>query len=129
MKKPKMVKVWNKNILDYEENFKGQKIVIPAGKHIVMERAEAVEFKGKFRQPVYNKGGVQEISSLKKIVIEPIIEDEADFVNEESSTPKHTCMKCGFNAPNAKQLAAHVRSNHLADMEDEKARKELIKGL
>jgi hypothetical protein len=121
----KLVKVWNKNILDYEENFKGNVIKIPANEYITMERAEAVEFKGKFRQPVYNKGGVQEIHSMKKIVLEPI-EAKTVEIEEPLVTAKHTCMKCGFEAKNSTGLSAHIRASHLADMVDDDARKELI---
>ncbi len=42
------VKVWNDNIHAHVEDFKGTKLVIPAGDFIVMDWEEAVEFKGQF---------------------------------------------------------------------------------
>jgi hypothetical protein len=68
-----MVRVWNKNTLPYEENFKGQDIKIPANSYIEMNPHEAVEFKSNMgRQPVFLKGGVPDPAGFKKIVIEEI---------------------------------------------------------
>lgn len=42
------VKVWNDNVHDHTETFKGRKITIPAKQFVEMDWEEAVELKGQF---------------------------------------------------------------------------------
>lgn len=115
------VKVWNKNVFDHEEKFKGDVIKIPAGGFIKMDRNEAVEFKSQFKQPVFLKGGVPDKEHLKMIVLEPI-----DDTIEEVTKDTFLCQKCGFEAGSNAGLKAHIRAKHLQSMENADARKELI---
>ena len=118
------VKVWNNNIYDHEEKFKGQDILIPSGGFIVMNKFEAVEFKSQFKQPIFLKGGVPDPKSFKKITIE-LNDDTINKTNTKA--PPHTCQNCGFGAKSTAGLKAHVRANHLQTMEDKAEREELIK--
>jgi hypothetical protein len=121
------VKVWNRNAVDHEEKFKGQLIKIPAGEFIKMDRTEAAEFLSQFRQPVYNKGGVQEISSMKKLFIEyPDVEDLEEPKTKEN---EFLCHKCGFKAKTRASLSSHIKNNHLQALESDEARQEILKGL
>lgn len=54
-----LVKVYNDNVYEHRETFKGTPIVIPAGGHIEMEYEEGIEFKGQFTgvAPLGEDGG------------------------------------------------------------------------
>lgn len=43
-----IVKVWNDNVHEFKQEFKGEKFVIPAKQFIEMEYEEAIDFKGSF---------------------------------------------------------------------------------
>lgn len=114
------VRVWNDNILEHSEKFKGNRVSIPAGKFIVMPGSEAVEFKGQFFPPQI-KNGVHLPEGFKKIRLEEI---EAAVAAPEPET--FICQKCAFSAKSNAGLAAHTRANHLDSMMDDDARKELV---
>ena len=79
------VRVWNKNVHDHEEKFKGVVYNIPAGGYIEMNHFEAVEFKSQFKAPVFLKGGVPDPKHYKKIVLEPI---ENDTIESNNKAPE-----------------------------------------
>jgi hypothetical protein len=123
-----MVRVYNDNVVDHKESYKGEDINIPAGGFIVMDRDEAVQFKSKFFPPKFDKGGQQEITSMKRIRLAAIPKEE----QKDSAKPapedaeEHRCMACGFTAKSGAGLKSHIRSNHGEIMVDDDAKKELM---
>lgn len=118
------VRVVNDNRFDHKEEFRGQELIIPAGKFIEMEREEAVMFKSQFFQPKYDKGGLQTHESYKMLRLEAI-PDQAQDVKPDI----HKCQACGFESQTKAGLAAHVRAKHTGQMIDEDAREKLVKDL
>ena len=68
----KKVKVWNDNTVDLEEEFKGQKIKIPAGDFIEMGRSQAVQFKGQYKPMKIDGMKQQTKASMKILRLEPL---------------------------------------------------------
>jgi hypothetical protein len=66
------VKVWNDNTHPYREEFKGNKIDIPAGKFVKMQDDEAVLFLGTMNPMKFDVDGKQDPKSYKKLRIEKI---------------------------------------------------------
>lgn len=63
------VLVKNNNEFPFTQMFKGEKISIPAGKAIEMEREEAVEFHGAFYPPKIDYNGNIDPKSFKRLAI------------------------------------------------------------
>jgi len=113
-----LVRVYNKNKFDHAEKFRGAVIEIKAGEYIEMEREDAVLFKSAFKQPMYDKGGVQTIESYKMISIGTI----PDKKPEPKGPPEYPCMACDFVAQSNSGLKSHSRAKHSDIMvEDEDA--------
>jgi hypothetical protein len=121
----KMVRVWNDNVHEHEEKFKGQVIKIEPKSYIEMNSFEAVEFKSQFKAPVFLKGGVPDPRYFKKIRIEHIEDDKIETSTTKASD-EATCQKCGFAAKSMAGLKAHIRANHIQSMENDDARRELL---
>lgn len=66
------VKVWNDNSHPYTEEFKGQKIEIPAGKFVKMEKEEAILFLGQFNSITRDVHGNPSPKSYKRLRVEEI---------------------------------------------------------
>ena len=65
-----LAKVWNRNTYDFTQDYKGQKIHIPAGKYIEMEYFEAKAF-ASFPYPMKKTAqGVDDPTHFKMIDIE-----------------------------------------------------------
>jgi hypothetical protein len=64
------VKVFNDDTREYRETFRGDDICIPAGGFIMMERAEAIAFKGQWC-PIIEDGNKNKLNA-KKIRIEDL---------------------------------------------------------
>jgi hypothetical protein len=116
------VRVYNDNVFDHVEKFKGTMLKIPTKGFIEMDREDAVQFKSQFRAPIYDKGGIQTRESMKMIRLEKM---GAEEVKQE---PEFVCQKCGFQAKSQAGLAAHIRANHVESMIDDDAKKELQAG-
>lgn len=121
-----MVRVWNDNVYEHTERFRGAMVTIPAGKFIEMPAEDAVLFKSQFTPIIRGKSGVDDPRGFKKIRIEynpqPIVEDVV--AKHEQSL---TCQACGFVAKTDKDLKSHIRSTHVAQMLDDDAREALVK--
>lgn len=65
-----LAKVWNDNVYPHVEEFKSQKLEIPAGGFIEMDYDEAVMFKGQFKAPIIDGGGNHDPRGFKKLRIE-----------------------------------------------------------
>jgi len=94
-----MVKVWNDNKFDYEENFKGDLIRIPAGKYVEMESGEAHLFKGSFKPPKLNHDGKDDPRGYKMIRVEGEVE-----IPEE----RFICPITGQEFPSQPALNKHL---------------------
>lgn len=66
------VKVWNDNTAKLVEEFKGKTYEIEAGKHIVMGRSQAIQFKGQYKQIKMDGMKQQSPESMKILRLEPI---------------------------------------------------------
>lgn len=116
-----MVRVWNDNVIDHEEKFKGMQIKIKSKGFIEMDSEEAVLFRGQFFPPKFDKGGIQTIESMKRIRVEDI-----KGAVEAQKPESHVCMKCGHEAASAAGLKSHIRHKHIDAMVDEDAKAELL---
>lgn len=115
-----MAKVWNDNVIDHVESFKGKKYIIPSKGFIEMDAEEAILFRGQFFAPKFDKGGIQTVESKKRIRVET-----KEDVREKA--PQHVCMKCGHEAPSAASLNRHIKANHVDAMIDDEARETMLK--
>jgi hypothetical protein len=110
-----LVRVYNKNQFDHSEKFRGALVEIKAGEFVDMEREDAVLFKSAFKQPMYDKGGVQTMESYKMITIEPIPNQKP----EAKGPTEYPCMACDFVAQSKSGLKSHSRAKHQDIMIDE----------
>lgn len=101
-----MVKVWNDNIHDLDETFKGDKILIPAGKYIEMDPYEANDFKGQYKQRVLDASGLQDPKSFKMVRIE-----KSNHLAPVAPM-LHKCQVCGIGYESEKVLGAHADEAH-----------------
>jgi len=115
------VKVWNDNVFPYSENFKGEHLAIPPKSFIVMEREEAILFKGTFKSPVRGSGGNFMPEHFKMIRVEPLD-------NEKVQVNFYKCQACGFDAKSMVHLDKHITDNHADILLDEEERKKRTKG-
>ena len=121
------VRVYNDNIVPHKEHYKGQDLVIEPKGFIEMDRDEAVQFKSQFFPPKFNKGGQQEIDSMKMIRLAPIPAKQKESAPQSQQAEEtHTCMACGFEAKSGAGLKSHIRNNHADLMVDDDAKKELM---
>ena len=106
------VRVWNDNVLDHTETFKGDRIHIPKKSFIEMDQDEAVQFKSNFFPPRKHSNGLQTDDS-KKIIRLELIEGATAAPEPE----KHQCMKCGQVCATKAALSQHVKHKHLEALE------------
>jgi len=125
-----LVKVHNRNVYPLEEDFKGQRIYIAPNSHIEMDYEEAVQFRGQYHQPLFDKGGVQDPRSYKYIVIdkedEKRIYNQRGNVSDDEKSEKFVCHVCTKEFLSKNGLLKHIRNKHLDVMVDKDAKKELI---
>lgn len=104
------VRVWNDNIYPYNEKFRDQDIMIPAKEFIVMERDQAVLFRGTMNAVKLDSNGqANDARYFKKIRLEPISGNEAD---EITSSPKFRCEMDGRVFDTEGQLKKHIDENY-----------------
>lgn len=112
------VKVWNDNVHPFTQEFKDQKITIPAGKYIMMDEYEATEFLGKYYPMVLGSDNLQDPRSYKKLRKEypqtMVLSDEPHTFN---------CNGCGKSFQTESILEAHINEYHLAEMADQELAK------
>ena len=124
-----MVRVYNKNSVTHKETFKGDEIIIEPGKFVKMDFYDAIQFRGQFKNPIYNKGGIQTLDSMKIIQIDP--DDyraalaELNQEGEEKSSKAFVCFRCGKEFKSKKVLMKHVKNSHEDELVDEDTRAEL----
>lgn len=102
------VKVWNDNDFDWKEDFKGEKVTIPAKGHVEMDAQEAVEFRGQY--PGFNRlaDGTQDPKTMKKIRIEKPIHTE----EEEEGVELFGCHACRKVFTTEDLLTKHAEKEH-----------------
>jgi len=124
-----MVRVYNDNIYEHREKFRGETIIIPAGGFVEMDREDAVLFKSQFTPIIRNKGGQDDPRGFKKLRID-YDPSKAGAVLDVAGQDEQerTCQACGFVAKTKAGLAAHMRANHLSQMIDADAREALENG-
>jgi len=72
-----LAKVWNKNVHPFSQDYKGEKIFIPAGGYIDMDYHDAIQFKSTYYPPEYDASKNQLETSYKMIVVEPYNQGQA----------------------------------------------------
>src|SRR5436190_604337 len=108
-----LARVHNDNVHPFSQEFKGNRINIPAGGFIEMEIEEAIEFKGEYFPMKKNKDGGQDPRSYKKIrVVNP---------GEYSVAPKFINPMTGKTYPNQKALDAGLKEHADLVVTDEAA--------
>lgn len=113
-------KVWNDNIYDFkDDNFKGKKIVVPAGKCIEMDPFEANDFVSKYSPIIKGADNLPIPQSYKKLRKEFIYSDTIEQ-NPAIEAKKFVCQACNYKASNDSELEAHIKSRHA---DHEKAKK------
>lgn len=119
------VRVWNDNIHPYYEEFRDQKIKIPAKSFIMMEAGEAHLFRGSFAPIKVDADGNPIPEGYKMIRIEENSSATPDTVKE---TPKNVCQACKYEASSEKDLSEHIESSHKHEMVvDEEAEREIAR--
>jgi hypothetical protein len=101
-------KVFNDNIFEYKERFKGDQIVIPAKGYIEMQYEEAMEFKSTFSPIVLDADGRPKAEGFKMIRVEPI----GDPTKAKSKLDENKCHACGKVLESQAALAAHILEVH-----------------
>lgn len=91
----------------YVEKFKDEVITIEPGKHIVMDKFDAIQFAGQYIPP--RKNGRGDFVNHKMIRVE-VIPDEVPAVVEIK------CQMCLGKFDTDKELALHSEAHHKADM-------------
>ena len=109
------VKVINANVHPFKQEWRDQKIEIPAGGHIMMEESEAYDFRGTYSPVMKDKHGQNDPKFFKMIKIE-----HGDSKPVEVKADGLTCMKCSYKSSNAKDLDEHINANHLDALVDQK---------
>lgn len=76
------VKVWNDNVHDHKEEFKGEMIEIPSKGYVEMDYEDAVEFRGKFFSMIIRADGTHDPKGYKMIRVDkPALSNATPLVN------------------------------------------------
>lgn len=109
--------------ITHVEDFKGDKIEIPAGNFIIMDYEDAQQFKSQYFPMRFDAMEQPDPSGFKCIKLEPILEPEAVKVVEKMV---YVCNLDGKKFDNAEALNAHISSNYAEKIiVDEVAEKEI----
>ena len=123
------VKVYNLNIYDFKQKYKGDIVLIEAGGFIEMDYEEAVMFLGKSSPMIKMKSGQQDPKSFKKLKIDEEDKLKAKAIIEgrqETSIEKvFVCHACSKEFRTSNGLLKHVKDKHQAQLEKD-ARDELL---
>lgn len=101
------VKVWNDNVHDIKEKFKGDDIFIKAKGFIEMELFEANDYRGQYYPMILGSDGTQDPKSFKMIRIERITDS-----GEIEAPALHVCQACAKKYESAPVLKAHIDTEH-----------------
>lgn len=110
--------------LTHEENFRGDKVVIPVGGYVLMDYEDAVQFKGQYFPIKKNGDGVQLPESYKMIEIRPDTDADAPVTKQ-----KYVCQMDGREFESATALEAYTKAMYGDQVvTDEVAEAEIKKG-
>ena len=98
-----LVKVWNDNVVEHREKFKGDLLIIPAGHYVEMQYEEACEFKGQFTAPA-----PKDISEAEAVKYYKKIRVEMPKVFESKADDALICHADGTKAQSQAELAAKI---------------------
>jgi uncharacterized C2H2 Zn-finger protein len=122
-------KVYNKGTFDHKEMFQGKEIIVPAGKHIMMDYDAAQSFLGQFTPVVRMKDGTSDPRFLKKLEIDKDDARRCELVlrndQEEKAEKVFVCQACMKEFSSKKSLLKHVKDNHMESVADKKSRDEI----
>jgi uncharacterized C2H2 Zn-finger protein len=120
-----MAKVYNDNILPFQQEFEGEMIRLEPNEFKIMDHEKAVLFQKKYFPIQKDAGGQQKAESFKRIRVEMIGYAKAEELK------KFQCMACNKNFEGKKEYDDHINDFHidqLADKEEAKKRRK-AKGL
>lgn len=116
------VRLYNDNIYPHTEKFKGDVIHIAPKAFVEMDEYEAVEFRGQMTSVKFDGGGNPLPECYKMI---RIVKPENYHLHEIADKP--ICLACAKAFPTKHELDAHIRSNHVEQMNDSKEKEEIVK--
>lgn len=121
------VKVWNDNEFDHVEEFKGDKVTIPAGKFVLMNSDEAVQFLGQYFPVKRDVNGQGTKASYKMLRLTPHETAEGDAKDETPKVDPLKCVACAYKASGAADFKEHMKTHADALVVDEEAEREIKK--
>jgi len=116
------VYVRNDNAFDHNEEFNGDKIHIPAGGKVKMDRMKAIQFLGQFTPIVLTGQGTPDERFIKKLRIESIEGEKPEEVK-----PVFRCEKDGKEFKTQDELDRWIEENYADEIIDEDAQKKVKK--
>lgn len=83
-----MVRLWNDNIHAHKEMFNGEMYNISPKTFVIMEKEDAINFRGQYFPYFKDSGGLQDSKSYKMLRIEELAEDDTPLAPVEMITDK-----------------------------------------
>jgi len=117
------VKVWNKNVHPYKEEFREHKIEIPAGEHIMMEYDDAKLFQGSFSPVVKLANGQPDPKFYKMIVVE----EPPQVDTSKGVASDLMCQVCRYLAETKSDLINHLQTHSDSAVVDQEAEREIVR--
>lgn len=111
------VKLWNTNVHDLRDHWRGKEIFIKAGEHVIMDYEDAKNYRRAHKSIMKTVDGAHDPRGFKKLDIEIIGEESKKEVSLKS---EHKCQACGYDALSKWDLEGHVNELHVETMADEK---------
>lgn len=116
-----LVKVHNDNVFDYQEDYRGRKITIPAKSSIEMEYDDAIQFQGTWTAARKDGNGAPLREFFKMIRVE-----EPPLAQQGVKQDPLMCIACRYMGKDAKDLQGHVIEAHAHQQaHDEDAEREM----
>lgn len=123
------VRVWNDNVHPFKQTIDEIEYVIPAGKFVEMDEAEADKLLKAYSPILVDYDGRPRPESYKKLRLDT--EDlKRNAVRKEArnKSGSYICQACGYVASNKWELNGHVMDEHKHQFDDnEEALKEIKK--
>lgn len=111
------VKVWNDNKYPFKQRYQDRDINIAPGKFVMMEHDDAHQFLCMFHPIKMNADGRPDEQTRKALRI-----DTGHNPLPPAKAPEHICHCCGYKAPSATSLDAHVKELHIEQLADDEER-------
>lgn len=114
------VRIYNKNIYDFEQTYRGKKWKIPAGESILAEESEGREFFYAWTPVIKDNKGQADERYLKKLEIEYLKRKDKQPVKDVLN-----CMVCNLKFESDLELKAHTLAQHKQYLADSETAQEL----